>query len=293
MNRMDRFRRFLLEDLDIRGIVVRLGPAWRAMLQGRTYAPPVARTLGEMTAVTVALGGQIKTDGRLTFQLRASGPIERLVIDCESTPGELRLRGMASAANLVADRPAADLLGHGQLVMTLDLPEARQPFQSYVPLEGQRIADIFEHYVSQSEQQPTRLVLAADDRHAAALFVQKLPDADQKDADGWTRVQHLIETVQPGELLDLDPETLLDRVFHEEVVRVYAPRPVRHHCPEDWPKIHAMLRALGRGELQAILDEHGEILVKDDICNREYRLGPAEVEALLATRGDGQKPTLH
>ena len=288
---MDHFRRFMLENLDIRGIVVRLGPAWRAMIEGRAYAPPVARTLGEMCAVTVAMGGQMKADGRLTFQLRGSGPVQRLVIDCESTDDALRLRGMATAANVVADQPASDLLGHGQLVMTLDLPDARQPFQSYVPLEGQRISDIFEHYVTHSEQQPTRLVLAADDKHAAALLLQKLPDADRKDPDGWTRVQHLIETAGPADLLGLDAETLLARLFHQETVRVYSPRAVRYHCPEDWPKIHAMLRSLGPQELQAILDEHGEIVVKDDICNREYRLGPSEVEALLATPND--KPTLH
>jgi molecular chaperone Hsp33 len=288
---MDQFRRFLLEDLDIRGIVVRLGPAWRAMLQGRSYAPPVARTLGEMCAITVAIGGQMKSDGRLTFQLRGAGPIQRLVIDCESGHGPLRLRGMATANNVVADQPAAVLLSHGQLVMTLDLPEARQPFQSTVPIEGQRVSDIFEQYISRSEQQPTRIVLAADEHHAAALFVQKLPDADRKDADGWTRVQHLIETVKTAELLDLDGETLLSRVFHEEAVRVFTPRGVAYHCPEDWAKIHSMLRSLGRDELQAILDEHGEILVRDDICNREYRLGPSEVEAMLAAKVDGQ--TLH
>lgn len=287
---MDQFRRFLLEDLDIRGIVVRLGPAWRSMIHGRAYAPPVVRVLGEMTAVTVAIAGQMKADGRLSFQLRGSGPIQRLVIDCDA---ELRLRGMACADHLVGELPAAALLGHGQLVMTLDRPDARQPFQSVVPLEGRSIAEIFEHYVSQSEQQPTRLVLAADGHHAAALFLQKLPDADRKDADGWRRALYLVETVQASELLDLDPELLLARLFHEETVRVFEPRGVRFHCPEDWPKIHAMLRSLGHGELQAILDEHGEIVVKDDICNREYRLGPAEVQAMLAAHSDGQKPTLH
>lgn len=284
---MDQFRRFLLDQLDIRGIIVRLGPVWEAMQEGRAYAPPVARLLGEMTAVTTAIAGQMKADGRLTFQLRGSGPIKRLVIDCDQA---LHLRGMASAELLVAELPAAELLGHGQLVMSLDLPEARQPIQSFVPLVGDDIAGIFEHYLQQSEQQPTRLLLAADDKTAAALFMQKLPDADRKDADGWQRVMHLLATVKPGELLGLDAETLLDRLFHDEDVRVFEPRPVVYHCPEDWPKIHSVLRSLGADELQAMLDEHGEIVVKDDICNREYRLSAADVNQLLQP---GQDPTLH
>ena len=284
---MDYFRRFLLDNLDIRGIVVRLGPAWQNMIEDRAYPPAVARVLGEMTAITVAIAGQMKSDGRLTFQLRGSGPIQRLVIDCNHT---LQMRGMASADALVPDVSAADLLGHGQLVMTLDLPELRQPVQSIVPLQGKTIADIFEHYIAQSEQAETRLLLAADDRCCTALFLQKLPGADVKDADGWTRVEHLLATVKEEELLQLDAETLLARLFHEEDVRVFEPRTVTYHCPEDWPKIHAMLRSLGTDELQAILDEHGEILVKDDICNREYRLDSAAVNEMLHPETD---KTLH
>lgn len=280
---MDLFQRFLLDNLDIRGIVVRLGPAWQAMQEGRAYPPAVTRVLGEMCAITTALAGQMKSDGRLTFQLRGNGPIQRLVIDCDEA---LRLRGMASTDRLVPEVGAADLLGHGQLVMTLDLPELRQPIQSVVPLQGDSIAGIFEHYIAQSEQAATRLLLAADDKNAAALFVQKLPDADRKDADGWTRVEHLLATVKPVELLQLDTETLLTRLFHEDEVRVYAPRPVIYHCPEDWPKIHAMLRSLGADELQAMLDEHGEIVVKDDICNREYRLDSDAVNQLLRPEQD-------
>lgn len=275
---MDQFQRFLLDNLDIRGIVVRLGPAWQQMQDGRAYPPPVARVLGEMTAITTAIAGQMKSEGRLTFQLRGSGPIQRLVIDCDQA---LHLRGMATSELRVTDGPAAELLGHGQLVMTLDLPELRQPIQSVVPLQGDSVAAIFEHYLAQSEQAATRLLLAADQHCAAALLVQKMPDADRKDADGWTRVEHLLATVQPAELLGLATETLLTRLFHEDTVRVYEPRPVAYHCPEDWPKIHAMLRSLGASELQAMLDEHGEILVKDDICNREYRLDAAAVNELL------------
>lgn len=280
---MDLFQRFLLDNLDIRGIVVRLGPAWQAMQEGRAYPPAVVRVLGEMSAITAAIAGQMKSDGRLTFQLRGNGPIQRLVIDCDEA---LRLRGMASTDRLVPEVGAADLLGHGQLVMTLDLPELRQPIQSVVPLQGDSIAEIFEHYIAQSEQAATRVLLAADEKNAAALFVQKLPDADRKDADGWTRVEHLLATVKPEELLGLSPETLLTRLFHEDEVRVFAPRPVIYHCPEDWPKIHAMLRSLGADELQAILDEHGEILVKDDICNREYRLDSDAVNQLLRPEQD-------
>jgi molecular chaperone Hsp33 len=168
------------------------------------------------------------------------------------------------------------------LLLTLDAPDMRQPYQSLVPLEGDSIAAIFEHYLNLSEQQPTRLLLAADAKRAVGLFVQKLPDADHKDPDGWNRVMHLLDTLTPAEYLAHGPLDLLRRLFPEEDVRVFAARPVSHHCPDDPEKIHAMLRGLGRAECDAILLDKGEIHVRDDICNRDYRFDAEAVESLFA-----------
>ena len=90
-----------------------------------------------------------------------------------------------------------------------------QPYQSFVPLVGNSIAAIFEHYLAQSEQQPSRLFCSASPRAAACLFLQKMPDADRQDADGWARVTQLASTVKSAELLELDCDDLLGRLFHE------------------------------------------------------------------------------
>jgi molecular chaperone Hsp33 len=278
----DSLQRFLFDALDIRGVAVRLGPAWRAMTDGRGYAPVTLRLLGELTAVTTILGGQLKTAGRLTFQLKGSGPLQRLVIDCEEHDATLRLRGMASVSGeLPAAALAPDLFGEGQLAMTLDLPELRQPFQSFVPLQGDTIAAIFEHYLVQSEQQESRLFLFADGDTAAGLFLQKMPAADQRDSDGWNRITQLAATVNPAELRDLDAVALLQRLFADEDIRIFEPRPVKHHCPRDPDKVGAMLRALGREEIEAALAEAGEIVVHDDICNHTYRFDAAAVAELF------------
>ena len=78
-------QRFLLENLDIRGAVVHLDSVWQAMLTGRHYPQPVSRLLGEMSAVTLLLGENLKQTGRLTIQLNGSGPVSMLVIDCTDT----------------------------------------------------------------------------------------------------------------------------------------------------------------------------------------------------------------
>lgn len=279
-------RRFLFEALDIRGAVVHLGDCWREMQAGRGYVPPVAELLGEMAAVTALIAAQLKQPGRLTFQLRGDGPIQLLVMDCNEA---LQMRGMARAGENVAPAPAPELLGAnqgGHLLLTLDMPHAREPYQSIVPMVGDSVAQFFEHYLEKSEQQASRLFLAAGPEGAACLFLQKMPDADQRDPDGWKRITSLAETVKPEELLTLDAEDLLRRLFHEDMdthgLRLYDPSPVQYHCPDIRDKVRDMILSLGRDEALAIVEARGEIHVRDDICNREYRFTPEEVEALFA-----------
>jgi molecular chaperone Hsp33 len=282
--------RFLFEGLDIRGAVARLEGCWQNMRQGRDYGPVETRLLGEMATVTVLIAAQLKQPGRLTFQLRGTGPVSLLVMDCDE---QLRLKGMARAKPGLKPAPVPQLLGAeqgGQLMLSLDLPTARQPYQSFVPLEGDSIAAIFEYYLEQSEQQKTRLFIAADEQAACCLFLQKLPEADAKDPDGWNRICHLAATVKPEELRQLDAARLLERLFDEEIrkagtgggIRLFEPRPVIHHCPEDRGKVTGMLLSLGREEAEAILAEYGEIRVKDDICNREYCFSVRDVEEIFA-----------
>lgn len=276
-------RSFLFEQLDIRGVWVQLDQTWRDMLAGRNYAPATLTLLGEMAAVTALLASNMKQAGRLTFQLRGEGAVNRLVMICNA---QLQLRGMAHEAVARDAGSLNEVLGEGSLTMTLDAPEMRQPYQSQVPLQGESLAAVFEHYLAQSEQQPARLWLAANGQTAAGLFLQVLPGASTRDEDGWNRVQILANTLSPTELLTLTSIDLFARLFPEEDVRVYDPRPVVWDCPEDWGKITGMLRSIGREECEAILAEVGEIHVHDDICNRDYRLDTAAVHRLFNPEED-------
>lgn len=283
MKNTGRVRGFLFEALDIRGVWVQLGAAWREMNAGRGYPQPALELLGELASVTTLIAANLKHPGRLTFQLRGDGSIPLLVMDCDE---QLRLRGMARAAPEVAPGTLAELLGEGALTLTLESADMRQPYQSFVPLQGDTLAAAFEHYLAQSEQLPTRLWLAADADNAAGLFLQALPGAAACDPDGWTRVQHLAATVRREELLELGAIALIGRLFPEEDVRVFDPRPASYHCPYDPAKIHAMLRVIGRAECEAILAEHGEIRVHDDICNHTYVLDAAAVATLFDTQDE-------
>ncbi len=273
-----RVRSFLFEQLDIRGVWVQLGSAWQEMTAGRDYPEPALELLGQLAVVTTLITANLKQAGRLTFQLRGDGKISLLVMDCDA---QLRLRGMARTPPELAAGRLPDLLGDGALTLTLDTADMRQPYQSHVPLQGETLAAVFEHYLAQSEQSPTRLWLAASHDRAAGLFLQALPGAATRDADGWNRLQILADTVRTDELLDLGAIKLIERLFPEEDVRVYDPRPVSYHCPYDPDKIFSMLRSVGQAECEATIAEQGEIRVHDDICNHEYVLDAATVADLF------------
>lgn len=282
-------QRFLLDELDIRGAVVRLASVWQQLLTGRNYPAPVIELLGQMSATTLLLSDNLKQPGRLTIQLRGDGPVPLLVIDCNEA---LNIRCMAQYGEEIRPASLIELLGHGQLLLSLDLPSMRQPYQSYVPLVGDSIAEIFEHYLQQSEQLAARLFLAASPSGTSGLFLQKMPSADQRDADGWRRIEALAGTVRPKELLDLPSEKLLAWLFHEETVHVFDKKAVTCNCPEDREKVAQMLLSLGRNEIYGALRERGEIVIRDDLGNREYRFDKAAIDQLFSNT-PGTPPTLH
>jgi molecular chaperone Hsp33 len=284
-------RRFTLENLDIRGQVVRLGDAWHTLMNGRDYPSDVTRYFGELACVAVFVGTGLKHPGRVTLQIQGAKTAEGvaakraaklLVVDCTDTLG---LRGMASSggADGLAESTGgfAEWVGGGTLAMTVTNSASSQMYQSIVPISGLSVAECFEHYFDQSEQLPTHLWLAATPEGAGALMLQKLPNADLRDPDGWARAEMLAASVNDADLISTPIDLLLRRLFAEEDVRLFEPKSVHSDCKRDEEKVKNVLRSLGREELEATLAQFGEVIVKDDMCNQEYRFDPAAIAALF------------
>ena len=276
----DYVQRFLFENLDIRGRLVCLTGAWRRMTEGRGYPTRIVELLGQSTALAALLGANQKEDGRVTLQLQGSGPVNLLVADCAAG---MKIRGMAQhAADAPAAPDAAALFGDGKLAVTLEDGRTGQIYQSIVPLEGDTLAAIFEHYLAQSEQLTSFLRLYATGEAVCGLLLEKLPGADARDPDGWNRMNHLAATLTLGETIDAQPYDLLVKLFPEELLRVFRLDPVEYHCPFNVQKVERVLQGLGREEVESILAEQGEVVIKNEMCNHEYRFDRAAVETLFA-----------
>ena len=199
----DYVQRFIFEELDVRGRLVCLTGAWQRMVEGREYPDAITALLGHTTALAVLLGANQKGASRVTLQVQGSGPVALLVADCTS---DLRIRGMAQYdAARAAGLAERSLLGDGRLALTFEDMNSGQLYQSLVPLEGATLEEIFALYLSQSEQLPAFLLLRADKGALCGLLLERLPDADRRDPDGWNRVTQLAATLTLDETRDAQP----------------------------------------------------------------------------------------
>jgi molecular chaperone Hsp33 len=269
----DYVQRFLFEKLDVRGRLVCLTQSWQKMTAGRGYPPPIAELLGHSIALTAMLAANQKDAGRITLQVQGSGAVKLLVADCSA---DLKIRGMAQY------RGTDPSIGEGRLALTFDNLASGQIYQSMVPLEGRNMAEIFARYLERSEQRVCFLQLLASGEAVCGLLLEKLPGADARDSDGWNRIGHLAATLQLAETVNAQPYDLLVKLFPEELLRVFRLDPVAYHCPFDVQNVERVLRGLGREEVESILVEQGEVVIKNEMCNHEYRFDRAAVETLFA-----------
>lgn len=283
----DRLTRFLMAGAGVRGVHVHLDDAWqqiRARAAGSSHdAPPAAAVelLGEAAAAAALFTGHAKIEGRLSIQLRGHGALRTLFTECTAAG---TLRGIVQLAE--DGEVSRDLRALGPdavLAITIENPGTggREPmrYQGMVALESDALAGAFEDYFRQSEQLPTRLLLAADGERAAGLMLQKLP-GDEGDADGWVRAGALFDTLRPQELLDWPGDTVLTRLFHEDGVQVLGSKPLRFACSCSRGRVEAMLVSLGHEEAQAAV-AGGQAQVRCEFCGQRYLFSQAEIDRLL------------
>ncbi|MFT3669289.1 MAG: Hsp33 family molecular chaperone HslO [Pseudoxanthomonas sp.] len=279
---LDTLTRFLLPSAGVRGVAVRLDETWQTVA-GRTHYPAAARELlGEAVTAAALFTGHTKVDGRLSIQLRSQGALRTLFAECTAAG---TVRGIVQVQDgQDAPRDLQDLGEDALLAITIENPglDPREPqrYQSLVGLQASRLAEAFEDYFRQSEQLPTRLLLAVDEGRASGLMLQKLP-GDEGDADGWTRAGALFDTLHEPELLAVPTRELLHRLFHEEAPQILTERPIRFGCSCSRERVASMLQSLGEEEATAALAD-GVAEVRCEFCGQEYRFTPSQIAELFS-----------
>ena len=311
----DELHKFLFDGLPVRGMIVRLDDAWAEMQARRraneatgAWPAPVAELLGQMSAAGALMQSNIKFNGALILQVFGDGPVKVAVAEVQP---DLGLRATAKVVGEVGtDAHLGDMVnvtGAGRCVITLDPKERRpgqQPYQGVVPLRGPRgenlakLSDVLEHYMRQSEQLETRMVLAADEKVAAGLLIQRLPLEGEANLAGrksedeeallehFNRIATLAGSLTQNELLELDVETVLRRLFWEEKLLRFDAQTPRFACTCSRERVAGMIRGLGRPEAEDILAEQGAIDVACEFCGQHYRFDAVDAAQIFMPSGD-------
>ncbi len=283
----DTLQRFLFEHASVRGELVQLDASWKAVLERHEYPEAVREPLGQMIVASVLLAATMKFNGSITLQVRGSGPISMLVVDCSPRHGDdevgplYHVRGMA---NWSGEVPKGDLprrFGDGNLVITIDPGPGTTRYQGIVALTGNSVADAIDDYLERSEQLATRMWLSADSERAAGMLLQKLP-GEVIEEESWSRVTMLASTVTDTELLELGQQEIIHRLFHEEDVRIFERQPVAFHCNCSRERVAEALRGMGHDEIMDIIHTEGKVEVSCQFCNRHYDFDAVDAEQLFA-----------
>ncbi|GAA6140513.1 Hsp33 family molecular chaperone HslO [Hydrogenophaga sp. 5NK40-0174] len=317
---MSELHKFMFEGLPVRGMLVRLTGAWTEMLarseQSGGYPARVSELLGEITAAATLMQANVKFNGAVVLQVQGDGPVKLAVAEVQP---DFSVRATAKVlGEVAADAPLSHVVnvnGGGRCAITLDPKDrqpGQQPYQGIVPLHGDRgeklesLAEVIEHYMLQSEQLDTKLVLAANDQVAAGLLIQRLPLEGEANLSGrasgrsdednigqnedYNRIAILAGSLKREELLTLDAETILHRLFWEEDVRRFEPlqgeQGPRFACSCSRERVSDMLRSLGRDEVESILEEQGQVEVGCDFCGAQYRFDPVDAAQIFVGASD-------
>lgn len=296
----DTLQKFIFDNAAVRGELVEISDTWREIQARHAYPKAVRALLGEMVAAGALLSANLKFNGALVMQIHGDGPVRLLVVECDA---DLRMRATAKLApdvEIADDATLAQMFnvnGKGRFVITLDPADkvpGQQPYQGVVPLDGDDMATVIENYMLRSEQMDTRLWLAADDKVARGLLLQKLPRhsgkedqtkqaTEAEDLETWNRAAMLGQTVKREELLTTDISTLLHRLFWEETIRVFDPLHPQFHCSCNREKVGNMLKMLGQDEVESALTELGELGINCDFCGKHYAFDKVDCAQLFAS----------
>ncbi len=277
MSNLDSMQRFTFDNTDVRGELVGLHKSLQAVLSKHDYPEALRIELGKLMVASALMGATLKYEGRLCLQVRLPGVVS--LIQAETTnSGDIR--AIARYDESKRDEIESVELQGGQLVITLE-PAIGKPYQGVVPLDSNHLNEAFEYYFKQSEQLGSRFWLVSDGTLACGFMLQELPASEQADPDAWDRLSHLASTLKDDELLSLNNETILHRLYHEEEVRLYEETPLRFACTCSKERIANAIGQVGYEGLMEVIAEQGKVSVDCQFCLQHYSFNSAQIGELF------------
>ncbi|MBQ4834173.1 Hsp33 family molecular chaperone HslO [Pseudoalteromonas sp. MMG010] len=277
----DLLHRYLFDQLDVRGELVQIQSTYSEMVAKHNYPEPVKALLGELLVATCLLTATLKFEGEIAVQLQGDGPVKYAVINGDD---KQNMRGIARMQSDVNGSTVKQLIGNGYMVITIT-PTKGERYQGIVPLEHDTLSECLESYFEQSEQLKTRLWFATNtvsgEEKACGLFLQVLPVDKQKSIDDFAHLEALSSTIKNDELLNLDANTVLTRLYHEDNPRVFDPQPIAFKCGCSRDKTITALVNVGQQTLLDDVAKNGSVNISCHYCLEEFSFNEQEIKSIF------------
>lgn len=279
MKEIDSLQRFMFEKANIRGEIAYVKETYQTIMNQRPYPPMVKNLLGEALISCLLLVGSIKFEGELSLQFQGDKRLPILLVQCDH---HLNMRAFAGYKEGLEITDYAEAFLKGKMVLTINQYKQTQAYQSIVSIQSTSMSENLTHYFAQSEQVATQVWLAVDEDMAAGMLLQLMPGENtQQREQFWEYAVVLGQTVNEKELLTLDNETLLHRLYHETELRLFDSRPIHFRCRCSEEKMKEVLRILGEADATRLLQERGKIEVNCDFCSKHYSYDAIDIAMLF------------
>lgn len=295
MNNKDIIQRFLFDNANVRGEVVRLTDSYQTIVSQHSYPESIKHLLGQILAVVSLLSATIKFKGRLTVQFQGKDPLKLLLAQCNN---DFQLRALAQWQGNLSEEEVLTALKSGTLAIIINPDSSVNRYQGIVAWQGDSLTQSIEGYFQNSEQLPTRIWLAVNETTAAGLLLQRLPDEGSRKTkpvigdNDWEHIVHLSETITADELLHLNNQTILHRLYSQEEVRVFEPVPIIFKCTCSLARSENAILMLGKEEAEQELKDKQKIVVTCEFCNKEYTFDRVDV-ANIFKKNDQSSNQMH
>jgi len=281
MTELDSLQRFLFEHASVRGEMIRLEQTYQTILSQHAYPPLVKHLLGEALMSAALLAGSIQFEGSFSLQFHGDKRLPLLLVQCDH---QLHLRALVKYDESTEDIDYNSAFLEGKMTLFIDQYNQTQAYQSIVPIHSISMADNLSHYFAQSDQIPTRVWFVTNQHQAAGMLLQLMPDTNVLEREEfWDYAVKIGETITDHELLTLDNQTILHRLYHETELQLYPARHISFRCQCNIDKMKQVLMVVGKKDLQQLLKEKNEVVINCDFCNQRYLFNPIDIERIFKT----------
>ncbi|MGJ8679579.1 Hsp33 family molecular chaperone HslO [Paraglaciecola sp.] len=283
----DQLHRYLFNQGNVRGELVRLNKSYQSILDSYHYPPVIQHLLGELMAAASLLTATLKFEGEIAIQIQGEGALTYAVINGTH---KQELRGVArwnKDLDVLPDN-FEGLIRKGVMIITIT-PVKGERYQGMVALDKPSLAECIESYFEQSEQLATkvilRTVLSKGTSLACGMFLQVLPTssaATQTEETDFEHLSQLTNTIKNDELFSLPAEDILHRLYHQENVEVFPATKVVFKCTCSKERSAGALVGIAKEELLDIVTKEGSIKMNCQYCHTEYSFDGIDVESIHA-----------